>query len=229
MNTIKKAALIAVTAAIVTQPALADNDGVVQNTKAGLTFTGGGLIGAAAGGPIGLFVGALGGAYLAEKGKRAHSHEIQLEKKAAALSTMEQQVDQQELKIAKLEQLMEEKMQVQLYFKTGEDKVSEDDSKALLPLADFLKENDYMHVTIEGHADPRGTDEYNNVLSAERAKAAAQILIDEGVDEKRISTRGFGSSLSTARSGDLDAYAKDRKVKIEIHSSRASGNYASLN
>ena len=52
--------------------------------------------------------------------------------------------------------------------------------------ADWLRQNSARTATIEGHADERGTREYNLALGARRAAAARSFLIGEGIDASRL-------------------------------------------
>jgi outer membrane protein OmpA-like peptidoglycan-associated protein len=228
MKLLKQASALTLCTMIASAPALADKRENNQAVKGGLTFTAATILGAIAGGPVGAFIGASGGAYLGEEGKKKVKNEIAMEKQAMALVAMEEELSIQELEIAKLEKLMEEKMQLQLHFKTGDDQLSEIDAENVRALSDFMLDNDYMHVNIDGHADPRGTDEYNNVLSIERANSVADILLENGIEEERITVKGHGSRFSTATPGNLDEYAEERKVKIEVHSSKDNASFATI-
>lgn len=224
----KKAIAVTISALIATSPAFAGKRENVQAAKSGILFTTAGILGGIAAGPAGLFLGAIAGAHLGEQGKKSLATEIALEEKVMTLNTLEEEINLRELEIANLEKMIDEKMQLQLYFKTGEDALSSTDEESVRALSDFLNENNYMHVSIDGHADPRGTDEYNNVLSNERALSVAEVLKESGIEETRITAKGHGSSFSTSISGNLDEYAKERKVKIEVHSSKDSASYASI-
>ena len=67
-------------------------------------------------------------------------------------------------------------------------------------------------VTIEGHADERGTDDYNLALSARRAAAARDYLIAKGVDAGRIETLAYGESRPAAIGSNEAAWAQNRRA-----------------
>lgn len=228
MNTFKTVSALALSISLLSSAAYADKRTKVQEVKSGATFAAATVVGAVAGGPIGMVLGAIGGMYLGEQGKKQVEQEIELEASTMALTQFEQQIDQQEIEIGSLEKMIEEKMQFQMHFKTGDDKLSKEDSEQIRALSDFMKDNEYMHVAVDGHTDPRGTDEYNNVLSHERAKAVAAILEQNGIDPARISTRGHGSSFSK-NATSADDYAQLRKVKVQVFSSKGGANLASAN
>ena len=62
----------------------------------------------------------------------------------------------------------------------------------LLAQSEFLKANPNVRVVIEGHADERGTREYNLALGARRANASRQVLINDGIEPNRIRTVSYG-------------------------------------
>ncbi len=220
------AAAIALSTTLVTPLVQAEDKRIKhQEVKSGLTFMTGTILGTIAGGPVGFILGAAGGAYLAEQGKQNVERELALEETNSIMTQLEHSLSTQELEIAQLEQMIQEKMQLQLYFDTGVDTLSDEDSAQLEALSDFLQDNDYMHITIDGHADARGSDEYNEVLSKERAANVAERLKNQGIAMERMSTQGHGARF--ARGSDETGYAEDRKVKVEVFSSKGSANLAS--
>lgn len=216
MNKLHLVATMALTSSLIAAPVLAEKRERIQEAKNGITFAATTILGGIAGGPVGFMLGALGGAYLGEQGKNAVERQIHLEEQKMTLSQLEEQVSEQDLEITKLEHMLEKKMQFQMYFKTGEDMLSEEDAKQIDVISDFMIENNHMEVSVEGFADPRGSDEYNNVLSRERAASVAKILSENGVPGYRIHTQGYGSNFSSGLTGELDDYAKERKVRIQI-------------
>ena len=111
-------------------------------------------------------------------------------------------------------------------FPTGTDNVNGDDIDRISALATYLKDNPKLRIRLDGHADPRGTDEYNNVLSEERALSVATALQTRGINNERIDVRAYGSSKSQAITGDYEAYSKDRRVDIEIFSPEIQNSVA---
>lgn len=232
MKTSKLTKAITAIALISSTAAYADNSSsqkeVLKETRKLGTFVTSAAVGAAAGGPIGLFIGGITGAVLGEHFNNHDTQTAALEKSQMNLSLMDEELKTQDLEMAKLEKLIQEKMQFQLYFNTGEDQLSEADQDNLNALADFLTEVDYMHVSIDGHADPRGTDEYNQILSEHRAYSVAEALTKNGVDAARISTRGYGADFSAGLQAEPSNYAMERKVKVEVFPSKESAGLATL-
>ena len=92
------------------------------------------------------------------------------------------------------------------------------DSFALLGrLAKLISEHpEYIHIAIEGHADERGAEDFNQRLSQTRAAAVMEFLVKAGVKKARLSSAGFGSSRPLVdRKGEF-AYYQNRRVEFII-------------
>lgn len=90
-------------------------------------------------------------------------------------------------------------------FEIGKSSVLTTTKGSLVKLAEFLKENDGLNVTVEGYADANtGTAERNQKLSELRANAVKTILVDNGVAESRITTVGKGSSVQPFSENDVN-------------------------
>jgi peptidoglycan-associated lipoprotein len=71
---------------------------------------------------------------------------------------------------------------------------------------------DLKHITIEGHCDERGTEEYNLALGEKRANAVRKYLMDLGVDASRMRTLSFGKEKPADPGHDEDAWRKNRRA-----------------
>ena len=69
-----------------------------------------------------------------------------------------------------------------------------------------------LAVTIEGHADERGTREYNFQLGASRAQAARDYLVARGVDAGRVRTTSFGKERPVAVCNDISCWSQNRRA-----------------
>ena len=200
------------------QPAKPVNDSVAIGSGA--------VIGGIAGGPVGMIIGAAVGALVGENQNQTaelkHA-EIDMHNAANNLAQLEQELETMDAELAfmrteteRLEQNLVTRLEFQMLFRTGDDRLSELDRERVSMLVDYLNRNPQFKVRLEGHADQRGTDEYNNVLSKYRARAVADALIARGITAKRIETLSHGSSRSRTTNGDYEGYALDRRVNIEV-------------
>jgi peptidoglycan-associated lipoprotein len=98
------------------------------------------------------------------------------------------------------------------------------DSSALLTAAqetlkrkaEYLRENPNVTVTIEGHCDERGTDEYNLALGDRRANSAKSFLVDLGISPRRLTTISFGEERPLDPRHNEEAWAKNRRCEFVI-------------
>ena len=79
-----------------------------------------------------------------------------------------------------------------VFFATNKSSLTSASRETLRKQATFLRKNKKLNVTIEGHADERGTREYNLALGERRANAAKDYLMTYGISGKRISTISYG-------------------------------------
>lgn len=113
-----------------------------------------------------------------------------------------------------LQQLNWHKLEFQLMFSAGSDLPSASGRRRLQALAQFLKLKPELKLRLDGYADPRGSDEYNNVLAQYRAKHVAQFLQSQGIAPSRI--HRFSHGARYAISGRPSSYAQERRVAIEV-------------
>jgi len=80
----------------------------------------------------------------------------------------------------------------------------------------WLRANPKAKVTIEGHCDNRGTNEYNLALGEGRAQSAKAFLVDLGIDPSRLNTISYGEERPIDRTQSEDAWAKNRRAHFVI-------------
>jgi outer membrane protein OmpA-like peptidoglycan-associated protein len=83
-------------------------------------------------------------------------------------------------------------------------------------LADYLAKNPALRVEISGHTDDNGNDAENLILSQNRAKSAVFYLISKNLDEKRLSSNGFGESKPVVPNISEAARAQNRRVECRV-------------
>jgi peptidoglycan-associated lipoprotein len=82
--------------------------------------------------------------------------------------------------------------------------------------ATILLAHPSVTLRIEGHADERGSDEYNLVLSNKRAAEAKRFLAVRGVAGSRLEVMGFGEERPLSAGGGEDAWATNRRAEFVV-------------
>src|SRR5262245_39159334 len=108
-----------------------------------------------------------------------------------------------------------------IHFDYDKADIKQEDQAILDRKAAIMKANPAVRVRISGHADERGSDEYNQVLGQKRANAAKEYLVARGVEAGRIDLTSYGEERPVDRAGTEDAFAKNRRDEFEI---TAGGN-----
>jgi peptidoglycan-associated lipoprotein len=99
-----------------------------------------------------------------------------------------------------------------IFFDTDKFDVDAEDQEVLRSQAAWLAKYPNKRVTIEGHADERGTRDYNLALGERRANAAKNFLASLGVDTSRISTISYGKERPDALGSDEASWARNRRA-----------------
>ena len=103
-----------------------------------------------------------------------------------------------------------------IYFETDRYNVDTQDAAALQAQAQYFARFPQVTFTIEGHADERGTREYNLALGERRANAAKAYLVSLGVDANRISVVSYGKERPVALASNESAWAQNRRAASVI-------------
>lgn len=117
----------------------------------------------------------------------------------------------EEQKRQELERLRSEHI---VYFGFDKSTVDADFANVLDAHAKFLTENANVSVLIEGHADERGTPDYNIALGERRAKSVATYLENMGVSSSQISIVSYGEEKPMVRDRSESAFAKNRRAVL---------------
>ena len=99
-----------------------------------------------------------------------------------------------------------------IYFDTDQYNIDSVDAAALSKQAQWLMQYPSKRVTIEGHADERGTREYNLALGERRANAAKNYLVSLGIEPGRITTVSYGKERPVALGSDEASWARNRRA-----------------
>jgi OOP family OmpA-OmpF porin len=107
-------------------------------------------------------------------------------------------------------------IEVIVYFSTSSSALSSAEKEKLNAVAAVLKANPNQNVSLKGHADTGGEDNFNKNLSSNRATAAKNYLIKKGVNASRISTSSFGSAQPAESNSTVEGRSKNRRVEAEM-------------
>lgn len=99
-----------------------------------------------------------------------------------------------------------------IYFDTDRYNIDSPDAAALQSQAQWLMRYPAKRATVEGHADERGTRDYNLALGERRANSAKNYLVSLGVDASRLTTVSYGKERPVALGSDEDSWARNRRA-----------------
>ena len=101
-----------------------------------------------------------------------------------------------------------------IYFEFDRSNLTSKSIQTLKSALNALIENSSINISLAGHADERGTREYNLALGQRRAEAVSDYLILNGIDKSRITVMSYGEERPAAFGQDEMSYAKNRRVEI---------------
>lgn len=215
--------------ALALPPAFADQPSEEAGPNQHLGFGGGALLGALAGGPPGLILGAFGGALLGraqDQDEALAAREQELQDSRRQVADLQRSLQGQHLKVA-AEQRRADGLQAAqaaaavargfsytVQFRTDSATLEPHYRQHLSQLAGALAMFDNLTVQLAGHADPRGSDRHNLALSRDRVLAVRGQLLKAGVPAVRIVHSAHGEQGAMATAADREAMFFDRRVQI---------------
>ena len=104
-----------------------------------------------------------------------------------------------------------------IYFEFDSIRLSPDAQEILTKKARWLRANPDATITIEGHCDNRGTNEYNLALGEGRAQSARAFLVDLGIEPSRLNTISYGEERPLDGTQTEEAWAKNRRAHFVIN------------
>jgi len=102
-----------------------------------------------------------------------------------------------------------------LYFAYDDTEIDEVATRIIIQHANFMQSNPSVNLRLEGHADERGTREYNLALGQRRAESVANYLIANGINRNRLITKSYGEERPLSLGSNNSAWAKNRRVEIK--------------
>ena len=135
----------------------------------------------------------------------------QKEQEAVRVTAAKRAAEIEEQKRQELEALRAEHI---IYFDFDVSNVNEQFSAILDAHAKFLNTNSDVKVLVEGHADERGTPEYNIALGERRAKSVVTYLENMGVAASQITVVSYGEEKPMIKDRSENAFAKNRRAVL---------------
>ena len=103
-----------------------------------------------------------------------------------------------------------------IYFAFNSADILSSSQKVLDEFIVFLNDHPTMTISIEGHTDNVGSDEFNLILSENRAKAVYNYLVNNGIDANRLQYKGFGETAPIATNETEEGRAMNRRTEFVI-------------
>ncbi|MDX2288636.1 MAG: peptidoglycan-associated lipoprotein Pal [Hyphomicrobiaceae bacterium] len=105
-----------------------------------------------------------------------------------------------------------------VYFTVDSSDLTPEAQQILQKQAQWLRQYSQFSVTVEGHADERGTREYNIALGARRAAAVRSFLARNGVTGSRLRTISYGKERPVAVCNDISCWSQNRRAQTVLNS-----------
>ena len=109
-----------------------------------------------------------------------------------------------------------------VYFSSDSSDLTPEAQATLNKQAQWLKQYPAFTITVEGHADERGTREYNIALGARRATAVRNHLASAGIPANRMRTISYGKERPVAVCDDISCWAQNRRAQTVLNNRVAS-------
>lgn len=103
-----------------------------------------------------------------------------------------------------------------VFFDYDEAALRPDAERLLRQKAEILRASPAVQIRIEGHADERGSTEYNIALGNERAEAVRQFFVSFGLDASRFAITSYGEERPLAQGSNESAWARNRRAEFVI-------------
>ncbi|MEM8983738.1 MAG: OmpA family protein [Pseudomonadota bacterium] len=221
-------------AATATVAAFAPTTQALASTSENVGIGVGGIVGAVAGGPVGFIVGSAAGAFVGDRfhkrgekiaeldasltteQQRTATLTAELAAREADLATLDARIESLQLPVEQARQLLASGLAMDLLFATDTAAVDPLIAERLTALASRLAVIPDVVIELNGHADVRGTPDYNLGLSLRRAENVRSVLLDAGFPAARITVTGHGSTQLDPTDTTIDTLALQRRVEMRV-------------
>lgn len=107
-------------------------------------------------------------------------------------------------------------LEQRVHFEFDESRITSDAERALRQKVDVLRASPAVRLRIEGHADERGSVEYNLALGNRRAQSVVDFLTQQGISAGRFETTSYGEERPLVNRSDEEAWAMNRRAEFVI-------------
>ncbi|MCQ2124392.1 MAG: OmpA family protein [Fibrobacter sp.] len=128
-----------------------------------------------------------------------------------------QEAERLEAERARLEALINQIMSEDVYFDFDRSELTEKAKELLAQVAELLMKETRFSITIEGHTDARGTEDYNFTLGAKRAMKVKEFLAAYGIEGKRMESVSYGKEAPKAEGESEEAYSQNRRANFRVN------------
>ena len=118
---------------------------------------------------------------------------------------------------ARLEALINQIMSEDVYFDFDRSELTEKAKELLAQVGELLIKEERFTITIEGHTDARGTEDYNFTLGAKRAMKVKEFLVAYGIDAKRMESVSYGKEAPKVEGASEEAYSQNRRANFRVN------------
>ena len=101
-----------------------------------------------------------------------------------------------------------------IYFEFDKSNLTSKSIQTLKSTVNALNDNSSIQITLSGHADERGTREYNLALGQRRAETVSDYFVLNGISKSRITVKSYGEERPAVSGQDEKSYSKNRRVEI---------------
>jgi OmpA-OmpF porin, OOP family len=132
------------------------------------------------------------------------------------LNILEMEPMKQDITASQLAEEIKQKGSVTLYinFEAGRADIKPESQAIIQQVADMLKQEPGLRISVEGHTDNVGSPAANLALSESRARSVMNALAAKGIDKGRLTAKGWGQTKPVADNTTTDGKAKNRRVEI---------------
>ena len=106
-----------------------------------------------------------------------------------------------------------------VFFESDQTELSPQATATLDKQVQWLQSYNHYSFTIEGHADERGTREYNIALGARRAQSVRSYFVSHGIDASRMRTISYGKERPVAVCNDISCWSQNRRAVTVLNAS----------